>query len=119
MFGLEQFKKMKPTAFFINTARGGLVDEQALYTALMKGNIAGAALDVMEKEPPDTDSPLLKLDNVIVTPHNAHVSDASGMEIMRRPMEDVVKVLKGYWPYGFVNPEAKEKFVQRFGPMKD
>jgi len=71
MMGLEQFKKMKPTAYLINTARGGLVDEQALYTALTRGYIAGAGLDVIEPEPPDPSNPLFKLENVLLTPHCA------------------------------------------------
>lgn len=119
MFGLDQFKKMKPTAYFINTARGGLVDEQALYTAIKEGHIAGAGLDVMEKEPPDADNPLLELDNVIITAHSGARSDASVAELQRRPGEEVVAVLQGRWPYGFVNPQVKEKYVQRFGPMEE
>ncbi|MDY6907267.1 MAG: C-terminal binding protein [Chloroflexota bacterium] len=117
MFGLEQFKRMKPSAHFINTARGGLVDEGALYTALTEGYIAGAAIDVMESEPPDPQSPLLGLDNIIVTPHTAQASDTATEELMRRPMEEVVQVMAGRWPRGIVNPEVRERFVQRFGPM--
>lgn len=119
MLGLDQFKRMKPTAFFINTARGGLVDEQALYKAITEGYIAGAALDVMEKEPPDADNPLLKLDNVIITAHTAQASDTAMEELMRRPGEEVVRVLEGQWPRGFVNPQVKEGYVQRFGAMRD
>ena len=68
MIGEAQFKLMKPTAFIVNVARGGLIDEGALYTALTAGTIAGAGLDVFVSEPP-TDSPLLGLPNIIVTPH--------------------------------------------------
>ena len=118
MFTLDQFKKMKPTAFFINTARGGLVDEQALYSAITEGYIAGAALDVLETEPPAPDNPLLKLDSVIITAHTAQASDTAMTELMRRPGEEVVRVLEGQWPRGFVNPQVKEKYVQKFGPMK-
>ncbi len=118
MFALEQFKKMKPTAFLINTARGGLVDEQALYTAITEGHIAGAGLDVLETEPPEADNPLLKLDSVIITAHTAQASDTAMAELMRRPGEEVVQVLEGQWPRGFVNPQVKEKYGQRFGPMK-
>jgi D-3-phosphoglycerate dehydrogenase len=71
MMGLDQFKRMKRTAYFINTARGELVDERALYTALSEGLIAGAGVDVLELEPPDKDNPLLKLDNVLITGHFA------------------------------------------------
>ncbi|HJX70126.1 MAG TPA: C-terminal binding protein, partial [Dehalococcoidia bacterium] len=77
MLGLEQFKKMKPTAYLINAARGPLIDETALYTALSEGYIAGAGLDVMDPEPPSLDNPLFKLDNVIFTAHSAHYSELS------------------------------------------
>ena len=70
MVGEREFALMKPTACFINTARGPIVDEKALYTALVERRIAGAALDVFEQEPVALDNPILKLDNVIVTPHS-------------------------------------------------
>ena len=119
MFTLDSFKKMKPTAFLINTGRGGLIDEQALYTAVDEGIIAGAGLDVLETEPPEADNPLLKLDKVIITPHHAQASITAVERLMRRPMEDVVRVLEGHWPQGFVNPSVKEKYVSRFGSMAD
>ncbi|MDP2974685.1 MAG: phosphoglycerate dehydrogenase, partial [Anaerolineales bacterium] len=76
MIGAAQFEAMKPDAYLINTARGGLVDEDALYQALSAGRIAGAALDVFVDEPPKG-SPLLKLPNVVVTPHiGAHTKEA-------------------------------------------
>jgi D-3-phosphoglycerate dehydrogenase len=76
MIGKRELERMKPSAFLINTARGGLVDEEALYQALTEGQIAGAALDVFVHEPP-WGSPLLQLDNVVVTPHiGAHTKEA-------------------------------------------
>ncbi len=72
MIGAEQFRAMKPTAYVVNVARGGLIDEEALYTALTTGEIAGAGLDVFTSEPPKEDGtayPLLSLPNVVVTPH--------------------------------------------------
>ena len=75
--GEVEFKKMKPTAYFINTARGAVVDESALIKALQEKWIAGAGLDVFEKEPIDPDNPLLKMDNVVVIPHTASYSDAA------------------------------------------
>lgn len=114
MFGLEQFKRMKKTAFLINTARGGLIDQDALYTALSEGYLAGAALDVLEPEF-DLDNPLLQLENVIYTGHSGYYSETSSIELRRRPVEEVARVLQGEWPHGFVNPEVKERFISRWG----
>ena len=75
MIGAHQFSLMKSTAFFINTARGPIVEEQALYAALSSKTIAGAAIDVFEQEPTPADNPLLKLDNLIVTPHHVCLTD--------------------------------------------
>jgi D-3-phosphoglycerate dehydrogenase len=76
LIGKEELAQMKPSAFLINTARGGLVDEAALYTSLAEGKLAGAALDVFVHEPP-VDNPLLELKNVVVTPHiGAHTQEA-------------------------------------------
>jgi D-3-phosphoglycerate dehydrogenase len=74
MFDAARLKRMKPTAYLINTARGGIVDEMALHAALTNGALAGAGLDVFESEPPLTDHPLLKLANVITAPHLAGVT---------------------------------------------
>lgn len=115
LFGLEQFKDMKPHAYFINTGRGGLVDEAALHTALTEGYIQGAAIDVMEEEPPDSNNPLFGLDNIIITPHTGAMSNTSMSELMRRPIEEVARVFRGQWPNGFVNPEVKERFIARWG----
>jgi len=75
MIGARQFALMKPTAFLVNTARGPIVDEGAMYEALSKNTIAGAAIDVFEQEPTADDNPLLKLDNLIVTPHHVCLTD--------------------------------------------
>ena len=115
MMGLQQFKEMKPTAYFINTARGELVDEKALYTALSEGLIAGAGLDVLESEPPSRDNPLLKLNNVLITGHFAYYSEESREELFRWPWEEVARVLQGEWPQGLVNPQVKEKFSVKWG----
>ena len=115
MMGLQQFKKMKPTAYFINTARGELVDEKALYTALSEGLIAGAGLDVLEPEPPGPDNPLLKLNNALITGHSAYYSEESREELFIRPWEEVARVLQGEWPHGLVNPQVKERFRARWG----
>ena len=98
----EMISLMKPTAYIINCARGGTIDEEALYDALKENKIAGAALDVFEEEPPK-DNPLLTLDNVVVTPHLG----ASTTEGQRRAgtvcAEQIIKVLKGEAPDYWVN----------------
>jgi len=115
MMGLPQFKKMKPTAYFINTARGELVDERALYTALSKGLIAGAGLDVLESEPPAQDDPLLKLNNVLITGHFAYYSEESREELFRWPWEEVARILQGQWPQGLINAQVKQRFSAKWG----
>ena len=75
MIGGHQFSLMKPTTFFVNTARGPIVDEKALYQALSTRAIAGAAIDVFEQEPTPADNPLLELDNLVVTPHHVCLTD--------------------------------------------
>ncbi len=114
MLGKEQFEKMKPGAYLINTARGGLVDQQALYQALAGGKLAGAALDVTDPEPVDADDPLLKLENVIITAHSAHASIPSLMALLNRPGEEVARVLSGEEPVGMINPEARDKYIGRW-----
>lgn len=98
MIGADQLKIMKPSAYFINTSRGALVDEDALYTALTQKQIAGAALDVFNKEPPN-DSPLLELENVVVTAHiGAHTRELiERVGIMAA--ENVLRTLKGGQPH--------------------
>jgi D-3-phosphoglycerate dehydrogenase / 2-oxoglutarate reductase len=93
MMGAEQFAAMKPDAYFINTARGSLVDYDALYTALSGGHLAGAALDTFAVEPPPPDWPLLKLDNVTLTPHVAGAS----RETARRKAETVIIDIANYY----------------------
>lgn len=115
LLGSEQFKKMKPTAYVLNTARGPLVDEKALYEALIRGQIAGAALDVTDPEPPKPDNPLFKLDNVLLTGHSAHASAAAYAELCRRYVDNALAVLRGEFPQNLVNPEVKEKFKARWG----
>ena len=98
MIGAPQFLAMKSSAYLINTARGGLVDEHALYEALTQGHIAGAALDVYTHEPP-TDSPLLQLGNVVLTPHiGAHTREAiERVGVMAA--ENVLRTLSGGQPH--------------------
>jgi D-3-phosphoglycerate dehydrogenase len=109
LVGEEEFKQMKPTAYFINTARGSVVDEAALIKALQKKWIAGAGLDVFEKEPIDSDNPLLKMDNVVVTPHCASYSDAAFKRLRTSVGQEAARVLNGQWPKNVVNKSVKPK----------
>ncbi len=105
----EHFRMMKPTAYFINTARGAVVDETALIKALKEGWIAGAGLDVLEKEPPDKDNPIFRLDNVILAPHAAGQSRAVPLRRWQMATEECIRVVNGEWPRWFVNPQVKSK----------
>ena len=98
MLGLEQFKKMKPGAYIVNTARGGLIDQEALCMALKDGILAGAALDVMDPEPIDPDNPLLELENVILTPHIGSRTHESVGRQATMAIWNLVAVLKGEEP---------------------
>lgn len=119
LIGIEQFKKMKPKAFIVNTSRGGIIDEQALCTAIEKKYIAGAGLDVTEIEPVPANSPLSKYDNIILTGHRAGSSRECSVIWGIRPAEDVARIMRGEWPIGLVNPEIKERFVAKWGEMKE
>ena len=109
LFGLNEFRKMKPTACIINTSRGALINEQALYQAITEGYIAGAGLDVTEPEPPLPDNPLLKLDRVLITGHSAWVSETSHMELQQIAANAMVKALQGDWPTNVINPEVRQQ----------
>jgi D-3-phosphoglycerate dehydrogenase len=98
MIGADQLKIMKPTAYFINTSRGALVDEDALYSALTQKQIAGAALDVFNEEPPK-DSPLLGLENVVVTAHIGAHTRESIERVGIMAAENVLRTLKGGQPH--------------------
>ncbi len=105
LFNAEAFRQMKPHAYLINTARGPIVDEAALAAALDAGQLAGAALDVMAKEPPQN-SPLLGRPTVIITPHTSFYSEESLADLETKAAEEVVRVLRGQAPRNPVNPEA-------------
>jgi D-3-phosphoglycerate dehydrogenase len=102
LFSTDALGRMKPGAYLINTARGPIVDEQALAKALDEGRLAGAALDVMPNEPP-AGSPLLGRENVIITPHTSFYSEESLLELQRKAAEEVVAVLSGKPPRNPVN----------------
>ena len=107
LFGAAQFRAMKPTAYFVNTSRGGTVDEAALIQALREGWIAGAGLDVLAEEPPHPDNPLLTLPNVLLTPHTAGLGDDAMTDNRQQSVEEVLRFLGGRWPTTLVNPEVK------------
>jgi D-3-phosphoglycerate dehydrogenase len=110
MIGKKELKTMKPSAYLINTARGAVVDETALIKALQEKRIAGAGLDVFEKEPVDPENPLLKMDNVIVMPHSASYSDEAFARLRRSVGQEAARVLCGKWPKNVVNKTCRPKF---------
>ncbi len=91
LFDAKVLAGMKPTAYIINTARGGIIDEVALADALRRGALAGAALDVVEREPLAADSPLRGLDSCLITPHMAWYSEEAGLEMKRKVAEEAVR----------------------------
>ena len=109
MFDRARFSQMKPGATFINTSRGGLVESAALAEALETGHLSAAGVDVLPHEPPESDEPLLKQDNLIVTPHVAFNSEESLAELQTRTAQSVARVLQGQMPESVVNPEVLER----------
>jgi len=106
MINEERLKLMKRTAYLINTSRGPVVDEKALYKALKEGWIAGAALDVFEQEPTPADNPLLKLENVVVAPHISSASYETRSRMAEMAAENLVAFFEGRKPPNLVNPEV-------------
>ncbi len=106
LIGEEQLRRMKPTAFLINTARGKVVDQRALYRALKEGWIAGAGLDVFEQEPIPADDPLLKLDNVVLAPHAASASHETRSKMAEMVAENLIAFLRGEVPPNLVNKDV-------------
>jgi len=113
LIGERELNMMKPTAYLINTSRGAVIDQRALYRALKERRIAGAALDVFEKEPIDQDDPLLELDNVVLTPHIGSASVETRKKMAMMAAENLVSVLRGVEPPNLVNPE-----VRKIRPLK-
>jgi len=106
VIGQRELARMKPTAFLINTSRGGIVDEQALATTLKERRLAGAALDVLSSEPPPPDHPLRQAPNLILTPHLAFYSRESVVELQTKAAEEVSRALKGEPPRSPVNRDV-------------
>ncbi|SFH02928.1 D-3-phosphoglycerate dehydrogenase [Desulfotomaculum arcticum] len=106
LIGKKQLDLMKPTAYFINPSRGGVVNEEDLYQALKNKSIAGAAVDVFAKEPPAKDNPLFTLENIVVTPHIAAMTDGALVRMARDVSAGVMSVLRRERPQNLVNPEV-------------
>jgi D-3-phosphoglycerate dehydrogenase len=116
-FSADAFGKMKTSAIIVNTARGPIIDEQALIDALETGAIAGAGLDVLEQEPPSTENPLLHMENVLVSPHVASATTRMRPETRRRVGREVALVLRNKWPMSCVNPTVLPKVpLERWQP---
>ena len=95
VFNKETLSLMKPSAYLVNVSRGGIVDEDALYNALKENKLAGAALDVVEKEPLTKDCPLLSLDNFVITPHVAWYSEDASIDMKRKVAEEAIRFIRG------------------------
>ncbi|MBV9577466.1 MAG: hydroxyacid dehydrogenase [Chloroflexi bacterium] len=112
LINAERLSRMRPTAYLINTSRGGVIDESALIEALRDHRIAGAGLDVFETEPPEHDNPLLRMDNVIGTPHGLGHADESLMRCAAMTEENVLALVAGRLPPYLVNPKVKWRTLQ-------
>jgi phosphoglycerate dehydrogenase-like enzyme len=106
LIGAAEFARMKPGAVIVNTSRGGIIDEAALADALKAGTIGGAGIDVFEAEPPPADHPLFALDNVVLGPHVAGVTEASMKHMALHCAQVVETILSGERPATLLNPEA-------------
>jgi D-3-phosphoglycerate dehydrogenase len=115
LLGAAEFAKMKPGAYLVNTARGPIVDEAALVDALTSGRLGGAALDVMEIEPLPASSPLVSLNNTILTPHLASFSREASAQLYQMSAEIAAGLLQNRWVPTVVNPEARPLAESRFG----
>lgn len=114
MIGAREFALMKPNAYFVTTARGFIHDEEALYDALKQKRIAGAGLDVWDKEPPPPDHPLLQFDNVLASPHTAGVTREARVKMGRIAAEQMLATLDGKRPPRIINPEVWPDYAKRF-----
>ncbi|SKC36138.1 hydroxyacid dehydrogenase [Maledivibacter halophilus] len=109
MIGKQEFSKMKKDAYFINVARGPIVNEKDLYEALKEKVIKGAAIDVFEQEPPASNNPLFQLENILISPHNAALTDEALIAMATHSAQGVVDYLNGKKPKYIVNPEVLNK----------
>jgi D-3-phosphoglycerate dehydrogenase len=114
MFNAEAFARMKPNAFFVNTARGKIHEEGALLEALNARRIAGAGIDVFDVEPPPPDHPLLHLDTVMATPHIAGATVETSYDMTKAAADQWIDLLRGRVPPRLVNPEIWPRYSDRF-----
>lgn len=117
LIGRAQFASMKPSAFFITTARGPVHDEAALLDALVRGRIAGAGLDVFHEEPPRQDNPLLHLDNVVATPHTAGITVEAARDIAVATAAQWQTIFGGGLPPRLLNPAVWPRYCARFNDV--
>lgn len=117
LIGREQFAAMKPSAFFVSTARGRVHDEDALFDALSAGRIAGAGLDVFHDEPPRPDNPLLRLDNVIATPHIAGITLEAARDLAMATATQWLEIFAGLIPRRLLNPDVWPAYCERFSDV--
>lgn len=117
LIGMEQFKMTKKRAIIVNVARGAIIDENALITALSENMIAGAGLDVNEVEPVPVESPLWNFNNVIITGHNAGASPESDAVRVDISIDELKRVLRNEWPLRLINKEVKDKYIEKWGKM--
>ncbi|HID87439.1 MAG TPA: hydroxyacid dehydrogenase [Anaerolineae bacterium] len=106
LIGERELRRMKPGAYLINTSRGPVVDEAALVRGLEEGHLAGAALDVFDPEPPTPDNPLLRMANVVVTPHIGSYTDLGVRAMSEGVVDQLLQIFRGERPPFLVNPEA-------------
>jgi D-3-phosphoglycerate dehydrogenase / 2-oxoglutarate reductase len=114
LIGAREYALMRPTAYFITTARGSIHDEEALERALRDKKIAGAGLDVWDKEPPPAEHPLMKYDNVMVTPHMAGVTREARAKMGQIAAEQMLDVLDGKPVPRIINPQVWSAYAKRF-----
>jgi D-3-phosphoglycerate dehydrogenase len=114
MIDARAFALMRSHAYFVTTARGGIHDEEALATALAEQRLAGAGLDVWAREPPSPDHPLMRFDNVIVSPHTAGVTHEARQNIAQIAAEQILDILDGKPPTRLLNPEVWPRYAARF-----
>jgi D-3-phosphoglycerate dehydrogenase len=117
MIGARELGLMKPSAFLINTARGGAIDEGALIEALKAKQIAGAGLDVFEVEPPELDNPLLAMPNVIATPHALPRTEEAYARCAAMTQENIIAVIEGRMPPYAVNPQVHWRVFEQPSPV--